>query len=149
MSVKQKLEDDLKSAMLARDELTKTTLRMALSAVKIKEVEVQGSLDDSEVLVILQREVKSRHESIADAHQANRPDLVAEAEEEIGILSPYLPANFSVAELEQIVKEVIDEVGAVSMNDMGKVMKIVMPKVRGRADGGDVNRIVREILGQS
>ena len=76
MSVKQKLENDLKSAMLARDDLIKTTLRMALSAVKLKEVEVQGALEDSDVLVILQREVKARQEAIADARKASRPDLI-------------------------------------------------------------------------
>ncbi len=149
MSVKQKLEDDLKTAMRARDELTKTTLRMALAAVKLAEVEAQGSLEDKQVVAILQHEVKSRRESIADAQKADRPDLITAAEAEIEVLSPYLPVEFTEAELEKIVIDVIAEVGAVSMNDMGKVMKIVMPKVRGRADGGVVNRIVREILGQS
>jgi uncharacterized protein YqeY len=149
MSVKEKLENDLKSAMRARDELRKTTLRMALSEIKLAEKKKHELLDDPELLVILQREVKSRREAIADARKADRPDLITLAEAEIEILSVYLPQGFSTDELERIIKETIEEVGATSMSDMGKVMTTVMPKVRGRADGGDVNRLVRAILSQS
>ncbi len=148
MSIRERINEDIKDAMRARDELRKTTLRMALSALKLGEIEKREPLDEKEMLAVLQREVKARREAIADAQKAQRPDLIEHAEAEMKILSVYLPQGFSPEELEQIVRETIDEVGAASMNDMGKVMKAVMPKVRGRADGGEVNQIVRAVLNQ-
>ena len=149
MSVRDKINEDIKAAMRARDELRKTTLRMALSALKLGEIEKREPLNDKEMEAILQREVKARREAIADARKANRQDLIDHAEAELEILRVYLPQGYSPEELEQIVKETIVEVGAVSMNDMGLVMKAAMSKVRGRADGGEVNRIVRALLSQN
>ena len=149
MSIRERINEDIKDAMRARDELRKTTLRMALSALKLGEIDKREPLEENEMLAILQREVKARREAIADARKAERPDLIEHAEAEIQILSVYLPQEFSAEELTEIVRQTINEVGAASMNDMGKVMKAVMPKVRGRADGGEVNRIVRAVLSQN
>jgi uncharacterized protein YqeY len=146
MNTKEKLSQDLKDAMRAKDEIRKRTIRMALSAIKNAEIENQAELEESTVLAILQKEVKSRYETIEGAEQAGRDDLIIEAKAEIAILEVYLPQALSPEELEAIVKETIAELGATSMNDMGQVMQAVMPKVRGRADGKEVNQIVRKLL---
>jgi uncharacterized protein YqeY len=146
MSLKDDLNNALKDAMRAKDDLRKTTLRGALAAIKLVEVDEQEELEDSDILRVLQKEVKSRQESIADAKKAERDDLIQTAEAEMGILQEFLPAGLTPEELEAIVKEAIAEAGASSMADMGKVMKAVMPKVQGRADGGQVNQIVRQLL---
>jgi uncharacterized protein YqeY len=119
---------------------------LALSAVKLVEVEKQEELDDAAVIGVLQKETKSRQETIEDAEKAERPDLVETAKAEMAILEEYLPEGLSPEELETLVKEVIAEVGATSMADMGKVMGAIMPKVQGRADGGQVNQLVRQLL---
>jgi uncharacterized protein YqeY len=146
MSLLEKLNQDLKEAMKAKDETRKRVLRLALSAVKLAEVEKQEELDDDAVIAVLQKEAKSRQETIDDAEKAERPDLIEVANAEMEILEEYLPEALSPEELEALVKEVIAEVGASSMADMGKVMGAVMPKVQGRADGGQVNQLVRQLL---
>jgi hypothetical protein len=99
------------------------------------------------VLAILQKEIKSRRESISDAQQAGRPDIVADAELEIGILEEYLPQPLSAGDLEAMARAAIEEVGATSPREMGQVMKILMPRIQGRADGAQASQIVRELLG--
>jgi len=146
MSVKKELEQALKDAMRSKDDLRKSTLRQALTAVKFAEVDKKGELDDPAVLAILQKEVKSRNESIEDARKARRDDLVSAAEAEIAILEEYLPQPLSEAQLQAIVDEAIAEVGATHPGDIGKVMQAVMPKVQGRADGGQVSQLVRQKL---
>jgi uncharacterized protein YqeY len=146
MSLLEKLNQDLREAMKAKDETRKRVLRLALSAVKLVEVEKQEELDDAAVIGVLQKETKSRQETIEDAEKAERPDLVETAKAEMAILEEYLPEGLSPEELETLVKEVIEEVGATSMADMGKVMGAIMPKVQGRADGGQVNQLVRQLL---
>ena len=121
---------------------------MVLSAIKLVEVDKGGPLDEGEVLVILQKEIKSRRESIADAEKAGRSDLIADTEAEISILEGYLPQSFSQDEIEDMAKEVITQEGASSLQDMGKVMKVLMPKVQGRADGSLVSQTVRQILSE-
>lgn len=148
MDTKQQLEIDLKEALRSGDELRKRTLRMALSAIKLVEVDKGTSLDEGEVLVILQKEIKSRRESIADAEKAGRSDLIAESEAEISVLEGYLPQSFSQDEIEEMAKEVIADEGASSLQDMGKVMKVLMPKVQGRADGSLVSQTVRQLLAE-
>jgi uncharacterized protein len=143
---KKKLSEDLKDAMRAKDELRKRTLRMALAAIKNAEIDKNAALEESDVLAILQKEVKSRHETIEGAEKAGRPELVAEAQTEIVMLEEYLPRGLSTEELEGIIRESITEVGATSPREMGQVMQAVMPKVRGRADGKEVNQIVRRLL---
>ena len=146
MSVKTRLEDELKLAMKARDDRRKRTLRLALTAVKLAEVAKQESLQDADILAILQKEVKARRESIADAEKAGRADLTAEAEAEIRILEDFLPQMLSEQELYSLAREAIEEVSATSIKEMGKVMKVLMPRVKGRAEGGQVSGIVRQIL---
>jgi uncharacterized protein YqeY len=147
MSIKDELTQSLKEAMRSRNEAQKRTVRMALAAVKNAEIDQQTELDDSAILAILQKEVKMRRETIEGAEQAGREDLIAEAEAEIAVLEGFLPKGLTLEELEAIVTATIAEVGATSMREMGAVMQAVMPKVRGRADGKEVNQIVRKLLG--
>jgi uncharacterized protein YqeY len=111
MPKRQDLEADLKNAMRAGDDTRKRTLRMLLSAIKLAEVDKRGELDDSEMTTVIQREVKSRHETIHDAKQANRPDLVTAAEQEMEVLQAYLPEPLSDGELEGLVQRAIEECG--------------------------------------
>jgi len=147
MSTKTQLENDLKDAMRAGDELRKRTLRMALSAIKLAEVEKGTPLDEPAVLAILQKEIKTQREAIADAERAGRPDLTAEAAAQIRQLESYLPQPLTTAELETLARAAIDEVGAVSAREMGQVMKVLMPRIQGRAEGAQVSQIVRQLLG--
>ncbi|MFN2150325.1 MAG: GatB/YqeY domain-containing protein [Anaerolineales bacterium] len=147
MNTKEKLSEALKDAMRSRDELRKRTVRMALAAIKNAEIDKNAPLDEPAMLAILQKEVKSRYETIEGAERARREDLITEAQNEIAVLEEFLPQPLSAEELEEIVKAAIAEVGATSPREMGKVMQAVMPKVQGRADGKEVNQIVRRILG--
>jgi uncharacterized protein YqeY len=146
MTTKIELETSLKDAMRAGDELRKRTLRMALSSIKQVEIDKNQALDESGIAAILQKEIKSRRESILDAERANRPDLVKAAEAEIAIIEGYLPKALSPEELEQVVKLVITELGAASPKDMGQVMKALLPRVQGRAPGDQVSALVRKLL---
>ncbi len=148
MSTKEKLTQSLKEAMKAKDARRKRVVRMAMTAIKNAEVEKKGELDEPDVLAILQKEVKARHETIEGAMKAERDDLITEAEAEIAVLEEYLPQALSREELESLVKEAIAEAGATSPKEMGLVMKVLMPKVRGRADGKEANQIVRQLLSQ-
>lgn len=143
MSMKTDLENALKEAMRSGDVLRRGTLRLVLSAVKEAEVQKQAELDDAEVLALIQKEVKSRQESIADAEKASRQDLVDGAKAEMALLEEYLPKQLGDDELETLVDAAIAESGASSPADMGNVMKAVLPKVQGRADGGRVSQMVR------
>jgi len=147
MSIKKELQEALKKAMRAGDTRRKKTIRMALAEIKNKEINKGEELDEPEMLNVLQKEEKARRETIEGAEQAQRPDLIAEAEAEIEILQEFLPQPLDQDELREIVEEVISEVGAESMADMGKVMGALMPKIRGRADGKEANEMVRDILG--
>lgn len=147
MNTQTRLENDLKLAMRAKDETRKRALRQVLSAIKLAEVEKGDQLSEQQVISIIQKEIKSLQESIADAKLANRPDLIKDAEAEISILEPYLPAQLSPAELESLAREAISEVGATSPAEMGQVMKVLMPRIQGRAAGGDVSQVVRKLLG--
>lgn len=146
MSLKADLEQALKDAMRASDAVRRGTLRMALAAIKEAEVLKRGELDDAAVIALLQKEVRSRNEALAEAEKANRADLIDNAKAEIKVLEGYLPQGLSEQELEQIVQAAIAEVGASTPADMGKVMKAVLPKVQGRADGGQVSQLVRNKL---
>ena len=146
MSIKNDLQEALKVAMKSGQDLRKTTLRMALASIKNAEVEARGELEDDLVLNLLQKEVKARQETIEGAKQANRPDLISKAEEEIAILGQFLPQPISQEELRALVEKAIAESGASSMAEMGKVMGVLMPMIRGKADGKDANQIVRELL---
>jgi uncharacterized protein YqeY len=146
MVTKAELESELHGAMRSGDELRKRTLRMILSSVKLAEVEKRGELDEAGMTAVLSREVKTRQEAIADAERAQRPDLVAAAQAELDIVQAYLPAQLPTEELEQLARQAIAATGAAGPQDMGKVMKEIMPRVQGRADGKTVNEIVRRLL---
>lgn len=146
MNKKQEIQKALTTAMKARDEDTKRTLRLVMSAIKLAEVDEGGELDDNRVLSLLQKEVKTREDIITESEQANRPDLVEAAQKEMGILNAFLPKQMDPAELKALAQEVITEVGATGMRDMGEVMKHLMPKLQGQASGSDASKAVREIL---
>lgn len=146
MSLKIKLEEDLKQAMRQGDDLTKRTLRLCLSAIKLAEVEKRDSLDDPAILTILQKQVKTRQETIDEAQEVGRTDLVQGAKDEIEILRAYLPEPLSQEELTTLVQEAIAEADASNPQEMGKVMKVLMPRVQGRADGKTVSAIVQQQL---
>lgn len=149
MTLSEQLQTALKDAMRAGDELTKRTLRMVISAIRLNEVEKGAKLDDAGVIAVLQKEVKSRQESISDAQKANRPDLEAESRAEIEVLEKFLPKAYSEAELEALVREAIAETGAANQKDMGKVMKVLMPRLQGRATGDQTSQAVRRLLDSS
>ncbi len=146
MSKKTELENAMKDALRAGDTERKNTLRLVLTAIKEAEVRDQSEMDDDGVLGILQKQVKSRRETIADAEKAGRPDLIDGAESEIAILEDYLPKQMSDEELAALVDEAIAQTGASSPADMGKVMGALMPKVQGRADGGKISQTVKAKL---
>jgi uncharacterized protein YqeY len=145
MSLKLDLENALKDAMRASDDVRKRTLRMALSNIRLAELD-RGPLDDSAVTAMLQKEVKSRHESMEDARRAGRPDIESDAQAEIDVLQGFLPQPLSDEQLDELVRQVIAEVGAASIKDMGKVMKALTPHVLGRASGDAVAQAVRRRL---
>ena len=146
MDTKQKLQDSLKEAMRAGDEIRKRNIRLLLSAVKLAEVEKGGPLDETGLMALIQKEIKSRRESIQDAQKANRPDLIAASEADITVLETYLPKALSPEELVALVREVITEVEASSLSDMGKVMKVLLPRLQGRAAGDQASQAVRQLL---
>ena len=146
MSIKSQIEKDIHDAMRSGDTLRKNTLRMALSAIKLAEIDRGTSLDEAGFIAILQKEIKSRRESIIDAERAGRPELAAEAQAEINILDNYLPVQLDQHELEIMAREAIAEVGATSAREMGSVMKVLMPRIQGRAEGSQVSQVVRNLL---
>ena len=146
MTIKIQLNDSMKDAMKSGDEVRKRTLRMALAAVKQAEVDKRIELDDTAVMALLQREIKNRRESLAEAQKANRADLVEANEAEIKVLEAFLPKAMPAEELRALVQAAISETGAASPADMGKVMKVVMAKVAGRAPNDMVSATVRELL---
>src|SRR6185503_11065098 len=138
--------EELREATLARDAERRDTLRLILSALRGAEKELQRPLKDDEELQVLQRERKRRNEA-ADAFRAGgREEQAAAEERELAILEEFMPAPLSEEEIEEIVDDVIAEVGATSMRDLGRVMADVMPQVAGRADGSTVSQLVREKL---
>jgi uncharacterized protein YqeY len=147
MNTKGIIENDMKDAMRNKDEVRKRTLRMALSEIKLAEVAKGDALDEAEIIAILQKEVKSRREAIADAERADRPDLIVDANADIAILETYLPQPLTPAELEALAQEAIEETGATSMREMGQVMKVLMPRLEGRATGQEASQAVRKLLG--
>lgn len=146
METKNEIDKALKNAMRSGDDVSKRTLRMAVASLRMAEMDKGRPLEDPEVISILQKEVKSRQESIAEANRANRTDLAAAAEDEIRVLENFLPRQMSREELEALVRQVIEEVGAESPADMGKVMKELMPRLQGRATGEQTSQVVRQQL---
>lgn len=147
--LKEKFQEELKESMLAKDELKTSVLRLLLSALNYFEIQKGGAgyeATDEDVLSVIQREVKQRKDSIEQYKAANRPELAEKEEKELVILQTYLPAQMNEEEVKKIVKETINETGASSIQEMGKVMAALMPKLKGKADGSLVSKIVRENL---
>lgn len=147
--LKQKLKDELKQSMLAKSELKTSVLRMLLSSLNYYEIQKGGAgyeATDEDVLTIIQKEAKQRRDSIEEFGKAGRQELVDKENKELEILQTYLPEQMTEEEIREIVKQVVAETGAKTIADIGKVMGILMPKVKGKADGGLVNKIVRELL---
>jgi len=148
MDIKAQLNEALKDAMRSGDTVRKTTVRMALAAIKQAEVDRRVDLDEPAIIALLQKEVKNRTEALEEARKAERDDLVEANQAEIAVLEDFLPEAMSPDDLREIVKAAIAETGASAMSDMGKVMKVVLGKVAGRAPGGEVSAIVKELLSQ-
>ena len=146
MNVKTQLNDSMKDAMKTGDEVRKRTVRMVLAGIKQAEVDKRTELDDLAVIGLIQKEIKNRREALEEAKKANRPDLVEANEKEIKVLEAFLPKAMPAEELRVLVQAAIAETGASSPSDMGKVMKVVMGKVAGRAPGDLVSSTVRELL---
>jgi len=146
MDIKEQLTEAMRRAMKANDDVSRRTTRMALAAIKLVEVDKQAALDDAAVMGLLQKEIKNRREAIEEARKANRSDLVGENEAEIKVLEAFLPKAMSPEELRELVQTALAETGAAAPTDMGKVMKVLMPKVAGRAAGDQVSAMVKELL---
>ena len=146
MGIKDQLTDGLKIAMKESNIDSKRVIRMVLSGIKNTEIDKGKQLSDEEIISIIHKEIKSRNEVIESAQLNNRQDLIEEAELDIKILKSYLPEGLSEEEIINIVKESIKEADAQTPADMGKVMKIVLPKISGRAPGNQVSQIVKELL---
>lgn len=146
MDLKTQLNESMKDAMRSGDTVRKNTVRMALAAVKQVEVDKRTTLDDPAVIALLQKEIKNRKEALEEAKKAEREDLVQENQAEIAVLESFLPAALPEEELREIVKNAILETGATGPADMGRVMKVALEKVAGRAPGGEVSAMVRELL---
>lgn len=146
MLLKEQLRADLKEAMVAGDKERRDVLRLLLAAIKQEEVDEGLVLDEAGVENVLARQAKQRRESIADSERAGRPDLAAQELAELRIIETYLPEMMSRAEIEAVARVVISETGASSMKDMGMVMGRLMPQVKGKADGREVNEVVRNLL---
>lgn len=146
MSLKEKLQEDLKSSMKNKDTIRKSVITLVRAAIKQIEVDQRVELDDVAVMDIISKQLKQRNDSLAEFEKAGREGLIEETKSEIQVLKEYLPQQLSEEELEKIVIETIAEVGATSMKDMGKIMAIIKPKTAGRADGRKINELVKKNL---
>jgi uncharacterized protein YqeY len=146
MLTKETLQADLQSAIRSKDDVRKRTLRLALTKIKLVEVDRRDTLDERTLFGILQKEVKTRQESIEEAKKANREDIITAAKAEIAVIQEYLPQPLTQEELEDLTNQVIQEIGATGPKSMGEVMKMLMPRVQGRADGVAVSNLVRDKL---
>jgi uncharacterized protein len=146
MTLKDRITEDMKTAMRAGEKERLATIRLILSAVKQREVDERIALDDSQVLAAIEKMIKQRKEAITQFEAGGRADLVAKETAEIGILQGYLPAQMSDAEIDALIGEAIASTGAASIKDMGKVMGAVKAKAQGRADMGAVSARIKQKL---
>jgi len=146
-ALKQKLSDDLKQAIRGRDKLRSLVIRLIMAAIKNAEIAKQASLDEADILGIITKETRQRKESIEAFRQGDRQDLVAQEEAELAILKDYLPRQISRDEIIAYARKVIDQVGAQGPRDKGKVMTQLIPQLKGKADGREINAVVTELLG--
>jgi uncharacterized protein len=146
MALKDRITDDMKSALKAGDKERLGTIRLALASIKQREVDERITLDDAQVLAVLDKMIKQRREAIVQFQTGRRADLVAKETAEIAVLQGYLPAQMSEAELDELIAQSIAATGAASVKDMGKVMALVKPKAQGRADLGAVSARIKQKL---
>jgi len=146
MSIKDMLNQDMKAALKAGEKDRLSVIRMAKSAILYAEKEKLHELNDEEVIEVLFKEVKKRKQDIEEYRRLGKEEVAKSLEQEVAILSSYLPQPLTEEELEKIIRQTISEVGANSLKDMGKVMGAVLPKVKGRADGSLVNSLVKKLL---
>jgi len=147
MALKERITEDMKAAMRAGEKERLATIRLALAAIKQREIDERISLDDTQVLSVLDKMIKQRRESVAQFASGGRADLVARENAEIVVLQGYLPVQLSEAELDALIAAAIAATGAASVKDMGKVMAVVKPQAQGRADMGAVSARVKQKLG--
>ncbi len=147
MALRDDISKDVSAALKAREKEKLSTVRMLLSAVKYKEVDLRRPLTDEEVQGVAGTLIRQRQDSIEQFRKGNRPELAEKEEKEIEVLKVYLPPQMSADELRALIKKLAAEAGASGQKDMGKLMKAVMPHVKGKADGKLVNDIVKEVLG--
>jgi uncharacterized protein YqeY len=146
MTLKAKLEAELFVAMRAKDEIRKRTIRMAISNIKLAEIERKGILDDPAIMASLYKEIKNRKETIEDARKGNRDSIISENEAEIAILQEFLPKSLNTEELTILAKSIIQEKNATSLKDMGNVMKLMVEKVNGQAPNDAISKVIKDLL---
>ncbi|MEM8843695.1 MAG: GatB/YqeY domain-containing protein [Pseudomonadota bacterium] len=145
-TLKEQITADMKSAMKDGNKERLTTIRLILAAVKQVEVDTRDQVDDQSMLVILDKMAKQRRESISQFEQAGRDDLVAKEKQELEIISEFLPKALSEGEITQLINDAMQQTSASSMKDMGKVMGILKPQLQGRADMGQVSKLIKDKL---
>ncbi|MEN6460086.1 MAG: GatB/YqeY domain-containing protein [Syntrophomonas sp.] len=146
MSLADKLLADMKEAMKSHEKIRLSTIRMVRAAIKDAEINKHVELTDDEILDIITRQVKLRRDAIPDYEKANRPDSIQQLQDEIKVLQSYLPEQLSEEEIRSVIRDAIQETGVQGSHDMGKLMKSLMPKLKGRADGKQINQLVKEML---
>lgn len=146
MSLLSRLNDDMKTAMKAKDKESLQVIRMIKSSIQNEQIEEGHDLTEEEELTVLSREMKQRRDSLHEFEEAGRDDLAEKVKSEIVIVEKYMPEQLSDEEIRQLVQEAITQTGASSMKEFGKVMGAIIPKVKGKADGNQVNAIVKELL---
>lgn len=146
MTIKDKLKDDLIAAMREKDTVRKNVVQLIKAGVLQVEKDKKVTLDDEGVMDVIAKQLKQRRDSLPDYEKSGREDLIAQLKREMELLMEYLPKQLSHDELVEIVRGAIEETGATQVKDMGKIMAVVMPKTKGRADGKEINAIARELL---
>ena len=147
LTLKTRIQDDVKDAMRSKDKDRLGTLRLITAAIKQKEVDERIEMDDAAIIAVLEKMIKQRKDSISQYGQAGRDDLVAKEQTELDLILTYLPEQLSEAEIEAVVSKAIADTGASDIKDMGKLMAAIKPQVQGKADMGLVSKIVKSKLG--
>ena len=147
MSLRERIQEDMKSAMRAGEKERLGTIRLILAAVKQREVDERITLDEAQLLTVLEKMTKQRRESIAQFESGNRPDLAAKESAELAVINSYLPAQLGAEELDDLIEQAVADSGAVSIKDMGKVMALIKTRAQGRADMAAVGARIKARLG--
>lgn len=146
MSLQERLSEDLKDAMRQKDEIRRSTIRFVRAAIHNQEIDKGDALNDDEIIGVLSRMVRQHQESISEFKKADRQDLVGKEEAELRIIREYMPEQIPEEKLAELAREAIYQTGASGPGDFGKVMGLLMPQLRGRADGAQVSSVVRQLL---